>query len=131
MTYTPPDRSFSGGQVAVSGQHTFGSTLTAAHSGFAPDPEQVEWQWLRNGSAIPFATGSSYQVTAEDVDQTLSVRATAYKPGRLPTSVESAGATVQPRVRTWADAPQLTVDVARRGRDARRRLRPTPAPRRP
>ena len=68
--------------VEASGEHTFGSTLHVAPTmEFAPSPEKVEFQWLRNGIEIPFATGSSYLVTAADVDQNVSVRGDGVQSG--------------------------------------------------
>ena len=71
----------------------------------------VAFQWLRNGVAIPGATGSSYLLTAADVDQLVSVRATAYKSELLPISVESTRTMVEPRERTWYDTPKLTSEL--------------------
>ena len=59
-----------------------GATLTAsgaAAANFKPAATSVSYQWLRAGSAIPGATGSSYTVTAADNGKALSVRVTGAK----------------------------------------------------
>jgi hypothetical protein len=65
-------------------------------------------QWLRDGSTIGGATGTSYQLGTADVNRTLSVRVTARKPGYTEQSVVSQGVSVAPgRAPTPTRLPSL------------------------
>ncbi|RBI68314.1 hypothetical protein DQW77_16860, partial [Roseovarius sp. TE539] len=65
------------GSVVVTGDATEGQTLVADASGVTDgdgiEDTSVEFQWLRDGAAIPDATESSYDLTLADVGATLSV----------------------------------------------------------
>jgi hypothetical protein len=50
------------GTPTVRGTAQVGSTLTASPGTWTPTPT-LSYQWLRNGAAIPGATGSTYQAT--------------------------------------------------------------------
>ena len=67
----------------ISGTVEQGETLTAVAGTWAPAPVELEFQWLRDGSPIPGATGPTYQVGAADEGARISVRVTAAKPGYL------------------------------------------------
>ncbi|MFP7672324.1 DUF4214 domain-containing protein [Marivita sp. S0852] len=62
---------------AVLGEAVVGETLTARPNGVFDDnginPSTVAFQWLRDGEAIPGATGQSYDVAWADLDAELSV----------------------------------------------------------
>lgn len=55
-----------------------------------PDAVQTTRQWLRNGVAIPGATGATYQVVPSDVGSTLSVLVTGFGRGLEAQTVGSA-----------------------------------------
>lgn len=63
------------GTVTISGVAIQGDVLTASHTVDDIDgmPAAVHWQWYRDGVAIANATGSSYQLTAADVDAVITV----------------------------------------------------------
>lgn len=63
------------GTVTISGTPTFGETLTANVEGIAPKPAQnsLTYQWYRGEEPISGATGKTYTLTAEDIDQTIKV----------------------------------------------------------
>ena len=68
------------GNVAITGDTTIGSTLTADMSAVS-DPDgyelsRVSYQWLRGGQAIDGATQSTYTLGSADNNQTVSLRAT-------------------------------------------------------
>ncbi len=61
------------GTVTIIGTAQYGQQLTASY-----DPvhdEQVSYQWNRNGQPITGATGDTYTLTAEDVEQSITVTA--------------------------------------------------------
>lgn len=65
-------------QPSISGTFSVGSTLTASAgtiTGF-PTPT-LSYQWLRNGSAIPGATSSTYQQVSADLGTRVDVDVTA------------------------------------------------------
>ena len=64
------------GTVTITGEAKVGETLTATVNDDDGVPANVTYQWLANGVAIAGATGSSYQLTANDAGKTISVRAT-------------------------------------------------------
>ena len=63
------------GTVTISGTPTFGETLTANVEGIEPKPAQnsLTYQWYRGADPISGATGETYTLTAEDIDQTIKV----------------------------------------------------------
>ncbi|WP_048716426.1 VCBS domain-containing protein, partial [Cardiobacterium hominis] len=72
---TPPGTNHEG-TVSITGEAKVGETLTATVNDDDGVPANVTYQWLANGVAIAGATGSSYQLTANDAGKTISVRAT-------------------------------------------------------
>ena len=63
------------GTLTITGTAQYNQRLTASY-----DPvhdEQVSYQWNRGGTAIPGATGDTYTLKAEDVEQSITVTATA------------------------------------------------------
>ncbi|MFT4187665.1 MAG: S-layer homology domain-containing protein [Aeromicrobium sp.] len=74
----------------ISGTAHVGQTLTANTGSWAPSPDTLSRQWLRDGTPISGATGTTYVVTTADVDTFLSVRVTATKAGYNDTSRTSA-----------------------------------------
>ncbi len=67
--------------VEISGTPRYYRTLTAATTGAWTNGTTVRHQWLRDGVAIPGATASTYQVTADDADRLLTVRLIGTAPG--------------------------------------------------
>lgn len=63
------------GTVTISGTPTFGKTLTANVAEITPEPAQnsLTYQWYRGEEPISGATGKTYTLTAEDIDQTIKV----------------------------------------------------------
>lgn len=63
------------GTVTISGTPTFGKTLTANVAEIRPEPAQnsLTYQWYRGEEPISGATGKTYTLTAEDIDQTIKV----------------------------------------------------------
>ncbi|KQR91674.1 MAG: S8 family serine peptidase [Microbacterium ginsengisoli] len=61
----------------VTGTPKVGSTLTATGGTWNPADVTLAYQWLRDGSPIDGATGTTYKVTKADAGTTLSVRVTA------------------------------------------------------
>lgn len=79
------------GAVTLSGAARVGAVLTAKAPVHTPTA-RLSHQWLRNGSAITGATGSTYRLTAADRGRKISVQVTATAAGYTPVSLES-GAT--------------------------------------
>ncbi|MBQ9719840.1 MAG: InlB B-repeat-containing protein, partial [Oscillospiraceae bacterium] len=61
------------GTVSVSGTPTYGETLIAAYTS-GNNTGTLTYQWLRGGTAIDGATGTSYTLTGDDVGQTIACR---------------------------------------------------------
>ena len=66
------------GSIVISGNASEGETLTADASGVMDgdgiNAATVEFQWLRDGSAITDATLSTYELTQDDIGSAISVR---------------------------------------------------------
>jgi hypothetical protein len=75
----------------ISGSAVLGQTLTASLGVWSPtlEPTEVSYQWLRNGSVIRRATGSTYLLTSSDVGRQISVRVVASKATYVSTTRES------------------------------------------
>ncbi len=78
----------------ISGTPAVGKTLTVVTGTWSPSNVSFTYQWLRNGTAISGATGSSYAPVAADVGTYLSVRAVAALTGYTSTTVTSATTSV-------------------------------------
>ncbi len=89
---------------SISGTAKVGSRLTASAGTWGPGAVTLKYQWLRNGSAISGATGSSYVLTSSDANRTISVRVTGSRAGYSSASKTSASTgTVIVRVRISGD----------------------------
>ncbi|WP_456787322.1 hypothetical protein [Cellulomonas sp. P5_C5] len=75
---------------AISGTAKVGSTLTASAGTWTPSGSTPAYQWLRSGTAIEGATGSTYAVAVADLGTTVSVEVTVSKPGYAPATARSA-----------------------------------------
>jgi hypothetical protein len=73
----------------ITGTVQIGNTLTA-NSGVWDTGMTLSYQWLRNGSIISGATGSSYGLKLADAGQSISVRITGSKTGFKPVTVSSS-----------------------------------------
>ena len=73
----------------VSGTARVGEVLTVSGATWSPDDVTTSYAWLRDGTAIPGATESTYTLTVDDVGARMSVRATGTKPGCTPGSSRS------------------------------------------
>lgn len=62
---------------SISGVRRWGRTLTASPGTWSPAPTMVRYQWLRNGTPIRGATGSTRKTTVADFGTHLSVRVAA------------------------------------------------------
>lgn len=65
----------------VSGKALPGRTLTATPGTWSTEGLSFGYQWLRDGTPLAGATGSTYAVRVSDVGRTLSVEVTAARPG--------------------------------------------------
>lgn len=68
-------------EPSIAGTGQVGSVLTSTAPEWDLTGVTDYYQWLRNGSAIPGATATSYEVTTADVGRTLSLRVTGRRPG--------------------------------------------------
>lgn len=69
----PAEATFAAPDVSVSGDAVVGATLTAKPGTWSLTPDQVTYQWQRDGSDIGGATSSTYLVAAADAGKHLSV----------------------------------------------------------
>ncbi|TFC26584.1 metallophosphoesterase [Cryobacterium sp. TMT1-3] len=75
--------------IAVTGSAKVGETLTADISGWAPQPEQVSYQWLREGKVIRGADEATYDLTNRDQNKRVQVVVTGVLEGFVPVTVTS------------------------------------------
>ena len=65
----------------ITGPSTVGGTLTASEGGWSGVPTPTyAYQWLRDGTPIAGATGTTYQTVAADTDTAVACRVTATNP---------------------------------------------------
>jgi hypothetical protein len=75
--------------ISIAGTFRLGETLTATSINFSDSyghlltPDDVSFQWLRNGVAISGATDTTYALDAPDYDKTISLKYTATKAGYI------------------------------------------------
>lgn len=74
----------------ISGATRSGQVLSASHGSWAPQPDSLTYQWLRDGWEVPGATGLTYRLTSSDVGSTISFRTVGTKTNYVTTSVTSA-----------------------------------------
>lgn len=88
---------------AISGTPKVGQTLTLSAPVWSLATVLTTYQWQRNGTAIGGATGTTYDVTVEDVGAGLTAKATGTKTGYTPGT-----ATTAPVTGLLGDAPTAT-----------------------
>jgi len=93
-------------EPTISGTAIVGSTLTAIAGTWSP-AASLEYQWYRNGGAIPGANSVNYTLVAADATMVITVKATASAPGYASASRTSTGVTVTGRF-TTAPLPTVT-----------------------
>ncbi|MBL3680703.1 hypothetical protein D3230_15595 [Leucobacter chromiireducens subsp. solipictus] len=96
----------------ITGTAKVGQTLTAVPGTWAPAPDKLSTQWLRDGTAIDGATGTTYQATTADTGTKLSVKITGTKSGYTTASKTSAAtaavAEADPLTFTTTPTPTIT-----------------------
>lgn len=75
---------------SVRGAAKPGTTLRASPGTWSTKPSSYAFRWLRNGTAVPGATRSTYRLTSADRGMSLTVRVMARKPG-LVSGVSESG----------------------------------------
>jgi hypothetical protein len=68
-------------QPVVSGTWFYGKTVTATPGAWAPMPDALTYQWLRDGQPITGAATSTYLLGGDDVGHLVSIRVTGAKAG--------------------------------------------------
>ena len=79
---------------ALTGPAQRGSTLTAGQGTWSGNGNAYGYQWQRDGVDIAGATGSSYTLTADDVNATVRVLVSASNPDGTATAASSPTATI-------------------------------------
>ena len=74
----------------IAGSAVQGRLLTALPGSWSPADVTFSYQWLRNGGAIPGASGPTYRLAATDRGTRIAVRVTAARAGSVPVSATSA-----------------------------------------
>ena len=84
------------GKIAISGEMKVGQTLAAQVSDGDGAPDNVQYQWLRDGEPISGETGATYRLSSDDAGHKISVHAeytdakgTAEKPTSTALDVEN------------------------------------------
>ena len=75
----------------ISGSPYVDETLTATDGTTSPLASAVAYQWNRNGTAIPGATGAEYRLTQADIDASITVTTISSLDG-FATTVSTSGA---------------------------------------
>jgi len=82
--------------VALTGCATPGCTLTGSVSNVVPVSDaSLAYQWLRDGTAIPGATGQTYQLVTADGGSSIQVQVTVVARGWSPSTWQSSPMAVQ------------------------------------
>ena len=76
QTPPPPPGQNQPGSVSITGEAKVGDELTATVADDDGVPNNVQYQWLRDGKAIDGATAQTYRLTAEDAGHKITVQAT-------------------------------------------------------
>lgn len=92
----------------ISGTVTVGSIITAAPGTWTPTPTAFTYQWMRNGAAISGANASTYEVSAADAGNLLSVSVTASAPGYVPATRVSLGQSVPLQLFRITERPTIS-----------------------
>jgi len=77
----PPTPKVVAATPTISGKTRVGKTLTANPGAWGPAPVTLTYQWLRNGSVIAGATGTTYKLKNADKGKRISVRVAGSKTG--------------------------------------------------
>lgn len=101
----------------VSGVARAGRTLRASAGGWAGEPTDLAFRWLRGGRPIPGATRPTYRVRPADAGRSLRVRVRASRPGSP--SVEALSAPRQIARQLFATSPPRIRGTAAPGRTVR------------
>ena len=76
---------FTGTAPTITGA-VYAGDVAEAVLNWLPTPTSATYQWYRNGVAIDSAIASTYETTSDDLDQSLTVTATATQSGYTPIS---------------------------------------------
>lgn len=124
-TTTVSTPSFAAPKTTVSGTFTVTKRLkVSAGIGYVPAKVTRSITWLRDGKAIPRATGTSYTLTSADAGHKVSVRIT-YKPFDGPAKVSTSPARVVAKAKIVAGGVLIT-GQAKQGTTLRASLRKIP-----
>jgi hypothetical protein len=77
------------GVPTISGEVGYGTTLTGISGAWAPEPGELQYQWLRDGVEIAGATSEQYTTGPADRGHRISFRVTALRDGYVLTARES------------------------------------------
>ncbi|MEU1970896.1 hypothetical protein ABZ477_04520 [Microbacterium sp. NPDC019599] len=91
----------------ITGKRILGQTLTVVPGTWSPSATR-SYQWMRNGVAIPSATGSSYTLTSSDWNRKITVKVTAKKTGYTTTTRTSAATATITKYFAVAAAPKIS-----------------------
>jgi subtilisin family serine protease len=90
----------------------FGGDTTTAVLNWSPAPATVTYVWARNGTPIAGVTGQTYTLTRADVDQSITVTATASGGGYSTTSATSSAIVAQLGLSITPGAPTIAGGAA-------------------
>ncbi|HEY0902813.1 MAG TPA: Ig-like domain repeat protein [Marmoricola sp.] len=106
-------------QPTIGGTPAVGRTLTVDPGSWGTgETPTYTYQWRRDASDIAGATAATHVVTTDDVGHTLTVVVTATRPGYLPGSFRTAGATVAAAKAASTLTASLSRKVVKKGRAA-------------
>lgn len=110
-------------QPTIGGTPAVGRTLTVDPGSWGTgETPTYTYQWRRDASEIAGATGATHVVTTDDVGHTLTVVVTATRPGYLPGTFRTAGATVSAAKAASTLTASLSKKTVKKGRSATLRL---------
>jgi hypothetical protein len=95
-------------QPTISGSGVLGSTLTCSEGAWTGTPSPtLSYQWLRDGLAIPAATGNAYTVVEADQGHALACRVSAINSEGVASALSTNVVEVAGRAPDDVEAPQV------------------------
>ena len=92
----------------ITGTAKYGSTLSVSAGTWVPTPSAVTYQWLRNGVAIPSATGTTYKPLYGDIGAKISVSVTGSRADFITVTKTSAAVTIGKGAFTKQPTPKIS-----------------------
>jgi hypothetical protein len=97
------------GTPSISGTNQVGMTLSATTGSWNPTPTTFSYQWRRDGMDINYATNSTYTLTGDDYQRSISVRVTGSRTGNI-TAAGTSGSMYISYKGDFLNTPNLSIN---------------------